>query len=171
MSDLIIIGYDDLTKADKVRAELMTLQKEHLISLEDAVTVRRKQDGQVKINQAYNLTASGALSGGLWGTLIGLIFLNPLLGLVAGAAAGAVGGALTDIGINDDFIKEIGQTIQPGNSALFILVRQFTPDKVIDEIKPYGGKILRTSLSVEDETELKARLEAAAPESLRPTPQ
>lgn len=168
MSNLIVIAYDDMTKADKVRADLIQLQKEHLIMLEDAVTVVRKEDGKVKVNQAMNLTAGGALSGGFWGTLIGLIFLNPILGFVAGAAAGAVGGALTDIGINDDFIKELGNTITPGSSALFILVTQFTPDKVIEEIKPYGGKVIRTSLSTEDETELKARLEEIAPDELQP---
>lgn len=168
MSNLIVIAYDDMTKADKVRADLIQLQKEHLIMLEDAVTVVRKEDGKVKVNQAMNLTAGGALSGGFWGTLIGLIFLNPILGFVAGAAAGAVGGALSDIGINDDFIKELGNTITPGSSALFILVTQFTPDKVIEEIKPYGGKIVRTSLSTEDEVELKQRLEEIAPDDLKP---
>lgn len=169
MSTLIVFGYDDPTKADKVRSELIQLQKEHLIMLEDAVTVVRKEDGKVKVNQAMNLTAGGALSGGFWGTLIGLIFLNPILGFVAGAAAGAVGGALTDIGVNDDFIKELGETITPGTSALFILVTQFTPDKVIEEIRPYGGKVLRTSLSAEDEAELKAKLEEVAPDELKPS--
>jgi len=159
MSDLIVIGYDNERKAEEVRNKLIELQREHLIVMEDAVVVVRKEDGDVKIRQSVNLTATGAVSGGIWGTLIGLIFLNPLIGTVAGAAAGAIGGALTDIGIDDDFIKEIGETLTPGTSALFILVQKMTTDKVMEDIRPYGGQILHTSLSVEDEAELKSELD------------
>ncbi len=162
MSDLVVIGYDDMFKADEVLLTLARLQKEHLIDLEDACVVVRDEKGKIKLKQAHNLTAAGAMGGGMWGMLIGLIFLHPLLGLVAGGAAGALSGSMSDIGIDDEFIKELGATLDKGTSALFILVRQSTPDKVVPEIKPFGGKVLQTSLSIEDETKLKEMLEGAA---------
>ena len=159
MSTLVVIGYDDQHKAEEVRLALIKLQKEYLIDLEDAVVAVKNADGKIKLNQAVNLTAAGALSGGFWGTLIGLIFLNPLLGAAVGAGAGAVSGALGDIGINDNFMKELSEQLQPGHSALFVLVRKSTPDKVVPEIQAFGGKILKSSLTHEDEEKLQAALD------------
>ena len=93
--------------------------------------------------------------------LIGLMFLNPLLGLAVGASAGAVSGASVDLGINDQFMKDLAATLTPNSSALFVLVRKSTPDKVLEEVKGTGGTILKTSLSHEDETKLQAALSAA----------
>jgi uncharacterized membrane protein len=160
MSTLVVIEYDDQFKAEEVRLALMKMQKEHLIDLEDAVVAVKDQQGKVRLHQAVNLTAAGAVSGSFWGTLIGLIFLNPLLGLAVGATAGAVSGALTDVGINDDFMKELAETMKPGSSTLFVLVRKATPDKVLDELRGTGGRILRTSLSHDDEAKLQAALSA-----------
>lgn len=168
MSDLIVVGFNDEFKADEVLLNLAKLQREHLIDLEDAVIVVRNQKGKVKIKQSQELVASGALTGGLWGALIGFIFLNPLLGWAAGASAGALSGALTDIGINDDFIKEIGNTIEPGTSALFVLVLKATPDKVLAELSHFGGKVLQTSLSKEDEAKLQAALDQGVGSSDHP---
>ena len=161
MSTLVVIGYDDPYKAEEVRLKLRKLQSEYLIDLEDAVVAVKDGTGKVKLHQAVNLTAAGAVSGGFWGSLIGLIFLNPLLGLAVGATAGAASGALTDLGINDDFMKELASTMTNGSSALFVLVRKATPDKVLEEIKGTGGKILKTSLSHDDEAKLQAALDAA----------
>jgi uncharacterized membrane protein len=158
MSTLVVIGYDNPFTAEEVRLKLRKLQSEYLLDLEDAVVAVKDQAGKVKLNQAVNLTAAGALSGGFWGSLIGLIFLNPLLGLAVGAASGAASGALTDIGINDDFMKELAATLKPGSSALFVLVRKVTPDKVLEELAGTGGTVLRTSLSHENETRLQAAL-------------
>jgi uncharacterized membrane protein len=158
MSTLVVIGYDNPFTAEEVRLKLRKLQSEYLLDLEDAVVAVKDQAGKVKLNQAVNLTAAGALSGGFWGSLIGLIFLNPLLGLAVGAASGAASGALTDIGINDDFMKELAATLKPGSSALFVLVRKATPDKVLEELAGTGGTVLRTSLSHEDEARLQAAL-------------
>ena len=155
MSDLIAIAYDDEFKAEEVRLTLAKLQKEHLIELEDAAIVIKDEDGKVKLNQAVNLTAAGAVSGGFWGLLIGTLFLVPVFGAAVGATTGAIGGALSDIGVDDDFMRELGENLQPGTSALFILVRKVTPDKVLDEIAPYGGKVLRTSLTKDKEAELQ----------------
>jgi uncharacterized membrane protein len=160
MSSLIVIGYDDVLKAEELRLKLLKLQREYLIDLEDAVVAIRKPDGTVKLNQAVNLTATGMLSGGFWGTLIGSIFLSPLFGLAVGAASGAISGALSDVGINDNFMKELAATLKPGTSALFVLVRKATPDKVLEEVQGCGGKVLKTSLTHEEETKLQAALDA-----------
>lgn len=155
MADLIVVAYDDEFKADEVRLTLARLQREHLVELEDAAIVVKDKQGKVRLNQAVNLTAAGAVSGGFWGLLIGTLFFAPLLGAAVGAASGAIGGALTDIGVDDQFMKELGETLQPGSSALFVLVRKATPDKVLDEVAQYGGKVLRTSLSKDQEAQLQ----------------
>jgi len=161
MSTLVAIGYEDQFKAEEVRLMLQKLQKDYLIDLGDAVVAVKDEKGQVKLHQAINLTAAGAVSGGFWGSLMGLLFLNPLLGLAIGATAGAVSGALADVGIDDTFMKELAATLNPGSSVLFVLVRKVTPDKVLDELKGSGGKVLKTSLSHDDEAKLQAALSAA----------
>jgi uncharacterized membrane protein len=161
MSTLVVIGYDNEFKAEEVRLTLRKLQKEYLIDLEDAVVAVKDVNGKVKLHQAINLTAAGAVGGGFWGSLIGLIFLNPILGAAMGAAAGAASGALTDVGINDKFMKELAENMSPGTSALFVLVRKATPDKVLEELQGTGGKVLKTSLSHDDEARLQAALTAA----------
>ena len=161
MSTLAVIGYEDQYKAEEVRLALKKMQKDYLIDLEDAVVAVKDEKGKVKLHQAYNLTAAGALSGGFWGTLIGLIFLSPLLGLAVGATAGAVSGALADVGIDDKFMKDLANNMNAGSSILFVLVRHATPDKVLEELKGTGGKVLKTSLSHDDETKLQEALNAA----------
>jgi uncharacterized membrane protein len=161
MSTLVVVGYSDPYQAEEVRLKLRKLQSEYLLDLEDAVVAVTDAKGKVKLHQAVNLTAVGAARGGFWGSLIGLIFLNPLLGFAVGAAAGAVSGSLTDIGIDDNFMKQLAGTMTPGSSTLFVLVRQSTPDKVLDELRGTGGRVLKTSLSHEDEAKLQAALGAA----------
>ena len=160
MSTLVVVGYNDVHKAEEVRLTLRKLQRDYLVELEDAVVAVKDAKGKIKLHQAVNLTAAGAVSGGFWGSLIGLIFLNPLLGLAVGAAAGTASGALTDLGINDNFMKELAATITPGSSVLFVLVHKVTPDKVLAELQGTGGKVLKTSLSHEDEAKLQAALNA-----------
>src|SRR5262249_8352299 len=133
----------------------------YLVDLADAVVVVRDQKGRVRLRQMYNLTAAGAVSGGFWGALIGLIFLNPLFGFAIGAAAGAISGALRDVGIDDNFMKELGQTLNPGTEALCGLIRQMTPDKVLEEIKPFGGVVIKTNLCHENEAKLREALASA----------
>jgi uncharacterized membrane protein len=159
MSDLVVIGFDNEHKAFEMRAELVKLQKEYLIEMEDVVVVTKDDKGKVKLHQAHNLTAAGAVGGAFWGTLIGMIFLNPLVGAAVGAGAGALGGKLKDIGISDKFMKELGETITPGSSALFVLVRKVTPDKVLEALKSFEGKVLKTSLTKDKEEELQQILE------------
>jgi uncharacterized membrane protein len=101
------------------------------------------------------------LSGSFWGLLIGMIFLNPLLGVAVGAGAGALSGKLSDIGISNNFMEELGETLKNNSSALFVLVRKVTPDKVMEELKGFGGKVLKTSLTADKEETLRKALEKA----------
>jgi uncharacterized membrane protein len=162
MSDLVVIVYPTEAKAEEVRQRLFELQKEYLIKLGDAVIATKTDAGRVKLNQLFSTTATGAVSGSFWGLLIGVLFLNPLLGVAAGAAAGAVGGALTDVGIEDKFMKELAESLQPGNAALFVLVKEMTADKVLAAIKGYGGVILKTSLDETKEQVLRDALQTAS---------
>jgi uncharacterized membrane protein len=161
MSDLLVIGFDDEHTAFEMRAALAKLQKEYLIEMEDVVVVTKDEKGKVKLHQAVNLTAAGAVGGTFWGMLIGLIFLNPLVGAAIGAGAGALSGKLRDIGISDNFMKELGETLTAGTSALFVLVRKATPDKVLEQLKHFKGKVLQTSLTKDKEEELRQILENA----------
>ena len=159
MSNLVVVGFDDESTAFTMRAELIKMQKDYLIEMEDVVVVTKDEKDKVKLHQAVNLTASGAVGGSFWGMLIGFLFLNPLAGAAIGAGAGALGGKLSDIGINDKFMKELGETFTPGTSALFVLVRKSTPDKVLDRLKGFKGKVLQTSLTKDREDDLRKVLE------------
>jgi uncharacterized membrane protein len=161
MATLVVIDYESEWKAEEVRLALLKMQKAYLIDLADAVVVVHDEKGKVKLRQLYNLTAAGAASGGFWGALIGLLFLNPLFGMAIGAAAGAVSGALQDVGISNDFMKSLGATLKRGTAALCVLIRQMTPDKVVDELKQFGGTLIMTNLCHENEAKLREALSAA----------
>jgi uncharacterized membrane protein len=162
MSDLVVIAFPSEAKAEEVRQKVLELQKEYLIELGDAAIAVKQADGSVKLNQLVSTTAAGAVSGTFWGTLIGLIFLMPLAGAAIGAASGALGGYLTDIGVNDTFMKEVAASLQPGNAALFLLVRKLTTDKVLEDLKGVGGTVLRTSFDHTKEDALRAALAGVA---------
>ena len=155
MSNLVVLAFDSEGGALQLRDKLLSLQKQQLIQLDDAAVVVRRQDGKVKVKQLHSLVGSGALGGAFWGMLIGLIFWMPWLGLAAGALGGAIGGKFTDIGVDDKFIKEVGNTIEPGHSALFLLVVKATADKLADELKGTEATVLQTSLSNEQEAKLR----------------
>ncbi|MEX0587623.1 MAG: DUF1269 domain-containing protein [Cyanobium sp.] len=163
MGSLVVVGFPKAEEAEQVRRELVDIQREQLIALEDAVVVEHDAEGQVHLRQAINLTAAGALGGGFWGTLVGLLFLNPLLGAAVGAGVGAASGSLSDIGINDGFMRELGETIPSGSAALCLLVREATPDRVIERLRAHAphAKLLRTNLSHTDEDQLRELLERA----------
>lgn len=157
MSELVGVGFDEPNETDRALTQLTRLQKEYLIDLEDAVVAIRGSDGKLRLKQSVDLVGVGAASGGLWGamwgSLVGILFMNPLIGLATGAAlgtgAGALSGRLADYGINDEFIRSIGETLQPNTSALFVLVRIVQPEKVVDELRQFRGCVLRSSLSPE----------------------
>ena len=164
MSSLVVVGFPTADEAEQVRRDLVDIQREQLISLEDAVVVERDRGGQVHLRQALNLTTAGALGGGFWGSLVGLLFLNPLLGAAVGAGIGAASGSLSDLGINDGFMREVGETLPEGTAALFVLLRDATPDRVIERLRAHAphAKLLRTNLSHTDEERLRQLLEQAS---------
>ena len=172
MADLIVVAFDRPDTADHVLHQLTAMGKEKLIELEDACVVVRPPEGEIQLKQMVPLTRVGALSGGssgaLWGALVGLLFLNPLAGLAIGASVGAatggLAGRLSDYGINDDFIKRLGGTIKPDTSALFLLVRKVTADKVLERLRTEGirGEVLQTSLSNEQDAALRKALSEAS---------
>lgn len=143
MSNLFVVAYDDLATAQQVRDKLLSMNREHLVELDDIVVVeRRAKDGKVKLHQTVNHAATGAVGGALWGSVIGLLFLVPLLGAAVGAAAGAAGGAATDTGVNDDFMRELSENLRPGAAAVFVLVKQAARDKVVPELAQFGGQLV-----------------------------
>ena len=166
MAELVAIAFEKPDEADRVLTELARLQKEYLIDLEDAVVAVRQPDGKVQLKQSLNLigvgAASGGLSGAFWGSLVGLLFLNPLAGFavggLVGAGSGALSGSLVDYGIDDNFIRSLAETLQPDTSALFVLVRKAQPEKVLSELSGFRGKVLRSSLSPEQEARLQAAI-------------
>jgi len=160
MSTLAVIGFDDESQADEVRVELLKLQRDHLIDIEDAAIAVKKADGTMTLHQTYSLPTAGAVGGGFWGLLIGTLFLNPLLGAVAGATAGAAASALADIGIEDDFIRDLAATLHPGSSALFVLLRRGTPEDMLEALQGRGARVLQTSLSHHDQARLRRALAA-----------
>ena len=161
MSNLVAIAYDDLDKAQEVMGVIDGLMREHSLTLEDAVIVEHKGDGKIKLHQP-SLAGRGAVGGALWGGLIGLIFFVPLFGLAIGAASGAAAGAVSDYGIDDNFVKELGQKLDPGHAAVFVLVKEATRDKVVPELAKYGGHVIQSSLSTEQETQLQEALDKGA---------
>lgn len=161
MSELIVITYDDDQTGFNALNKLAELQKLQVIQLADAAVAVKDQKGKVKVKQTLEnqVTGSGALWGGFWGLLIGLLFLAPIFWGLMGALLGVIFGKATDIGIDNKFIKEVGESLDPGGSALFIMVVEATPDKVLPELEKFGGEVYQTSLSKEDEEKLKKALE------------
>jgi uncharacterized membrane protein len=143
-----------------VMATLGRVQVDRSIELEDAVIVTREGDGKVKLHQARGTTGARAAGGAMWGGVIGLLFLAPLLGMAVGAATGALTGKMTDVGVDDGFLEELGEKLDPGMAAVIVLVHRSTPDKVIPEISQYGGTVLQSSLDDDAEARLSEALQA-----------
>jgi uncharacterized membrane protein len=161
MSDLIVIGYPDETTAERVWLELVKLEHDYLVDLEDAAIIRRDSNGRLHVTTpAHHAAAWGSLSGMFWGVVIGLIFLFPLAPLtgIAGGLMGAALGAATDLGIKEDFKQRVQDMVQPGTSAIMMIVRKATMDKVLDALRPYGGTVLQTSLPRDAEQQLMKAL-------------
>ena len=158
MANLIAIAYPDAAIAEQVRAELGRASKEYLVELHDAVVVEHDPDGKIKLHQATSTAGVGAAGGAMWGGLIGLLFLAPLLGMAFGAASGALVGKMSDVGINDDFMKQLGAKLPAGGAALIALGRSDTPERVLERLAAFGGEVIQTSLSEEDEARLRSAL-------------
>jgi uncharacterized membrane protein len=159
MSELIVIGYPDRETAQKAAAKVGELQKEYLIELEQVAVVYREADGKLKSEAAQGIVGVGAFGGMFWGALFGILFLMPLAGMAIGAGVGALTGKFAQMGIRKDFQDKVGELLTPGKAALFMVVKKVTEDRVLPEMAAFGGEILRTSLSVEDEEELAHELQ------------
>lgn len=166
MSELIVVAYPDQYRAAEVLAAVQRLQSEYLIDLEDAIVVTKTEAGKVKLHQSHDLTKDGAIGGAIWGTLVGLFFMLPLVGTAIGAGIGALTGSLSDYGIDDQFARELSDQMTPGSSAIFVLERHMTADKVIPALSPFGGSVLRTSLP----NDLEATLRQALAQGQTPAP-
>jgi uncharacterized membrane protein len=162
VSNLIAIAYPSEATAQQAVATLGQLQKQQLIELDDVMIARRDGD-KIKLDQGVGLTGTGALGGAAWGGLIGLLFLAPIAGMAIGAATGAIAGHFSDYGIDDKFAKGVASSLPPGGAAVFLLVRRSTPDRVLAEMKQFGGTVLQTNLSAEAEQRLKDALSGQAP--------
>jgi uncharacterized membrane protein len=158
MSTLVAIAYRDAETAERVRAELVQATKERLLALDDLVVVEHRADGKVKLRQGTSLAGAGAAGGALWGGLIGLLFLVPLFGMAVGAAGGAAAGKVSDRGVDDAFMKQLGAKLGPGAAAVIMLGRTGSPERVLERIGRYGGEVIQTSLDSEQDERLRAAL-------------
>jgi uncharacterized membrane protein len=156
VSELIVLAFSSEAGARQALGELGKLKKKKMLNLADAATVVRRQDGKVRVKQAVDLVGAGAFGGAFWGMLIGLIFWMPWLGIAIGAITGAIAGRFSDIGIDDSFIKQVGSTIEPGHSALFLLTNSPIDERVLPALQQFHPVVLRTNLSAEDEEKLRA---------------
>lgn len=165
MPELLVVGYESPDKAVEARTALIGLGREYVLQVGDAVVATRNEKGELKLDQMVNTWTVGAAGGSFWGLLAGLLFFNPILGVVTGAAAGAAAGALTDYGINDNFMREVASVLQPGQAALFVLADRLSSDRVLDRLAPFGGRLIRTNLDTSQEQKVRDAIEKAARES------
>jgi uncharacterized membrane protein len=156
VATLTVWKFSDPYGADRAEATLEQLQKEELITIHDAATVSWPEGAKKpKTRQLRSLASAGAFSGSFWGLLFGLIFFVPLLGMAIGAAMGALTGSLSDVGINDDFIKGVRDRVTPGTSALFLMSSDAVMDKVRDAFEGQQVELIQTNLDNEQEAKLR----------------
>ena len=161
MADLVVIGYEDEATAKRAYAKVQDLQKDLIIDGTSA-TLTRRPDGKINVETPTGAVGAGAAGGALWGGLIGLLFLVPVGGIILGGILGAMMGKVADMGIDDEFRKKVQDVLTPGSSAVLLMFSKVTPDKALDKLAPYGGEVLRTSLSDEAEEEISKALAGKA---------
>jgi uncharacterized membrane protein len=168
---LIVLGFDNDTAAFEMRSVLYDLEDEGLIALGDAVVVTRNDKGKIRLHQSINLTATGTAAGSIAGFVLGMFILNPLFGSVAGSGVGAAIGAAADHGIPDPFMKELGATLKPGSSALFLAMHKAGYDEVLKRLQKFAGKakLLQTSMPADEAARLRHFLEGP-PSAQLPAP-
>lgn len=161
MSQLIVFTYENEEKATTVLEKVAELSKEHLIEVQDAAVIVKDANGKVKVRQTLEamVKSTNVVSGGFWGLLIGLIFGGPIFMALLGMGLSAIFGRKLDVGIDNTFIKNVGNDLKPGDSALFLLSEAITIDKVAEQLRDYGGTLYHTSLSKEAEETLAKALE------------
>jgi uncharacterized membrane protein len=160
MATLSVLTFPDVVSAEQMITKMKEFKQQHLLEIEDAALISRDSSGKPKIKHLSQemATGKGALGGAFWGLLFGLIFFVPVVGTAVGAATGAIIGHMTDLGIDKEFIKKIGENIQPGQAALCVLTDKVVIDKVKGTLQQYNAKLLETSLSKEEEKKLRETL-------------
>src|SRR6478609_4942925 len=156
MSELIVIGYDNPVQARSAYDEVLAIQSDYI----GVAIVTVDAEGKSHVENPQKIVGVGAASGALWGMLIGVLFFVPFLGAALGGAMGALFGKLAKSGVNDTFRQQVQELLQPGKAAVVIMAEKITEDKFADRMAPYGGTLLKTSLSEADERELAHDLAA-----------
>jgi uncharacterized membrane protein len=164
-SVLTVVVFDDELKAEEARIKLLKLGREGFIDLEDIVVVVKEQDGTARYHQMHRLAGKGGLVGSITGLIVGSILLNPLIGVVVGTVMGAASASLYDVGIEDQFMKDLSQKFKPGCSALFTLVREADFKQVGGTFRGFGGNVLVNTVSREKEAAIQAILESKGEET------
>jgi uncharacterized membrane protein len=158
MADLIAIGYPDMATADAAADEARRLAKDLIIQPDAIAVIVRDDDGSYHVHTTHHLVGGGATWGMFWGFLFGLLFFIPVLGMAIGAGMGALMGKFTKSSIDKQFQEQVRGMIEPGTSALFLMLEKVTPDKAVEAMSKYGGTVLKTSLSKDTEKELQDAL-------------
>ena len=158
MSELIVIGYDSEANATQAYNQVMALNKDFVVKLAGLAIVTVDAEGKSHVETPQKIVGVSAASGALWGMLIGLLFFVPGVGLLLGGAMGALFGKLGKSGVNDQFRAQVQDMLKPGTAAVVIMAEKITEDKFADAMAPFGGTLLKTSLSEEDEKELASEL-------------
>lgn len=161
MADLIAIGYDDEETAQKAAEEVYRLANDLVIEPEAVAVIVRDKNGKYKVTTNHHAVAEGVTWGMFWGVLFGLLFFVPVFGLVIGGVFGTLFGLIEKIGVDKQFQRQVRDMVQPGTSALFLVVDKVTPDKAIEALSKFGGKVLKSSLSNDAEQQLEEALAGA----------
>jgi uncharacterized membrane protein len=162
MAELVVIGYQEVRTAQAVMHALQELERDLIVQLAGAAVVVKGRDGQLSVTTPTHATGTGAASGALWGTIIGLLFFMPVGGMLIGGAMGALFGKMSDLGVKDEFKQQVRDLMQPGTAAVVMLFQKATPDKTLAALRPFGGTVLKTSLSNEAEQHLQEALSQTA---------
>jgi uncharacterized membrane protein len=157
-STLAVIAYPDQSTAGEAAAALQRMQKEFLIDVQDVAWVTKNSDGKMKLHQAATATGEGAVGGAFWGFLFGLLFFAPLFGMAVGAASGALAGHFAHYGIDHKWLNEVTGAIPPGGSALFVMARNANAERVLPEMAKFGGTVLKTNFTAEQQQALEEAL-------------
>ncbi len=158
MADLIAIGYPDERTAALAAKEAERLSGELILETDAIATIVRDKEGKFHVTTSHHPVGTGATWGMFWGMLFGLLFFVPVFGMAVGAGLGALLGKVEKAGIDKQFQTQVRDLLQPGTSALFLVVEKVTPDKAVDALSKFGGTVLKSSLSREAEAELQKEL-------------
>ena len=161
MADLIAIGYPDMTTAAQAEVEVQRLAKDLIIQPDAVAVIVCDPEGKYKVTTNHHMVGGGAVWGMFWGLLFGVLFFVPVFGLAVGAGLGALLGKIGESGIDAQFQDQVRDMLKPGTSALFLVVEKVTPDKAVEALRPYGGTVLKSSLSKETEAKLQEALQGS----------